>query len=142
MTDAGEEFYRYAVLMLREAELAETAIRHRLNEPKGTVRCTAYAVRNARYRARLSPPLSEGPCRCHATDQNVDIVGENYDVAIAAPPENKSTMTACQTLAQSPQRLPTSPVRLSITTISPIFARSGRCAGRDERATSAGKLWI
>ena len=102
MTDAGEEFYRYAVLMLREAELAETAIRHRLNEPKGTVRCTAYAVRNARYRARLSPPLSEGPCRCHATDQNVDIVGENYDVAIAAPPENKSTMTACQTLAQSP----------------------------------------
>jgi DNA-binding transcriptional LysR family regulator len=49
MTDAGEEFYRYAVLMLREAELAETAIRHRLNESKGTVRCTAYAVRNARY---------------------------------------------------------------------------------------------
>jgi DNA-binding transcriptional LysR family regulator len=78
MTDAGEEFYRYAVLMLREAELAETAIRHRLNESKGTVRCTAYAVRNARYRARLSPPLSEGPCRCHATDQNVDIVGEAY----------------------------------------------------------------
>jgi len=27
MTDAGEEFYRHAVLMLREAELAETAIR-------------------------------------------------------------------------------------------------------------------
>jgi DNA-binding transcriptional LysR family regulator len=41
MTDAGEEFYRHAVLMLREAELAEPAIRHRLNEPKGTVRCTA-----------------------------------------------------------------------------------------------------
>jgi Bacterial regulatory helix-turn-helix protein, lysR family len=37
MTDAGEEFYHHAVLMLREAELAETAIRHRLNEPKGTV---------------------------------------------------------------------------------------------------------
>jgi DNA-binding transcriptional LysR family regulator len=41
MTDAGEEFYRHAVVMLREAELAETAIRHRLNEPMGTVRCTA-----------------------------------------------------------------------------------------------------
>src|SRR5208282_107082 len=41
MTDAGEEFYRHAVAMLREAELAETAIRHRLNEPTGTVRCTA-----------------------------------------------------------------------------------------------------
>jgi DNA-binding transcriptional LysR family regulator len=44
MTDAGEEFYRHAVVMSREAELAETAIRHRLNEPTGTVRCTA-AVR-------------------------------------------------------------------------------------------------
>ncbi len=41
MTDAGEEFYRHAVGMLREAELAETAIRHRLSEPTGTVRCTA-----------------------------------------------------------------------------------------------------
>src|SRR5215467_7892369 len=41
MTDAGEDFYRHAVAMLREAELAETAIRHRLSEPSGTVRCTA-----------------------------------------------------------------------------------------------------
>src|SRR5258706_4855929 len=41
MTDAGEEFYRHAVVMLREAELAETTIRHRLNEPTGTVRSTA-----------------------------------------------------------------------------------------------------
>src|ERR1700743_2239519 len=41
MTDAGQEFYRHAVAMLREAELAETAIRHRLTEPSGTVRCTA-----------------------------------------------------------------------------------------------------
>jgi DNA-binding transcriptional LysR family regulator len=33
MTDAGEEFYRHAVVMLRDAELAETATRHRLSEP-------------------------------------------------------------------------------------------------------------
>jgi DNA-binding transcriptional LysR family regulator len=41
MTDAGGEFYRHAVMMLREAELAETSIRHRLSEPAGIVRCTA-----------------------------------------------------------------------------------------------------
>src|ERR1700722_13290992 len=41
MTDAGEEFYRHAVAMLQDAELAESAIRHRLTEPTGTVRCTA-----------------------------------------------------------------------------------------------------
>jgi hypothetical protein len=38
LTDAGEEFYRHATAMLREAELAETVIRHRLSEPIGTVR--------------------------------------------------------------------------------------------------------
>jgi DNA-binding transcriptional LysR family regulator len=37
VTDAGGEFYRHAVMMLHEAEQAETAIRHRLNEPTGTV---------------------------------------------------------------------------------------------------------
>src|SRR6201991_3996858 len=41
MTDAGEDFYRHAVEVLREAELAETTIRHRLSEPTGTIRCTA-----------------------------------------------------------------------------------------------------
>src|SRR6202046_5249934 len=41
MTDAGEEFYRHAVAMLHDAEQAESAIRHRLTEPTGTVRCTA-----------------------------------------------------------------------------------------------------
>src|ERR1700747_2029718 len=41
MTDAGEDFYRHAVKMLREADLAETTIRQRLQEPIGIVRCTA-----------------------------------------------------------------------------------------------------
>jgi DNA-binding transcriptional LysR family regulator len=88
MTDAGEEFYRHAVVMLREAELAETAIRHRLNEPTGTVRCTA-AVATMQFAMRDIVPdfLLHYPkvnVVAHATDQNVDIVGENYDVAIRA----------------------------------------------------------
>ena len=89
MTDAGEEFYHHAVLMLREAELAETAIRHRLNEPKGTVHCTA-AVATMQFAMRDIVPdfLLRYPkvdVVAHATDQNVDIVGENYDIAIRAP---------------------------------------------------------
>jgi DNA-binding transcriptional LysR family regulator len=51
MTDAGEEFYRHAVAMLREAEGAESAIRHRLSEPVGSVRCTA-AVATAQFAMR------------------------------------------------------------------------------------------
>jgi DNA-binding transcriptional LysR family regulator len=88
MTDAGEEFYRHAVAMLREAERAETAIRHRLSEPTGTVRCTA-AVATMQFAMRdiLADFLVRYPkvdVVAHATDQNVDIVGENYDVAIRA----------------------------------------------------------
>ena len=41
MTDAGEEFYRYAVSMLLNAEQAESAMRQRLVEPSGTVRFTS-----------------------------------------------------------------------------------------------------
>src|SRR6476646_8656140 len=41
LTEAGSEFYRHSIAMLREAERAEAAIRERLPEPTGTVRCTA-----------------------------------------------------------------------------------------------------
>ena len=55
ITDAGEEFYRHAVVMLGEAELAETAIRQRMNEPTGTVRCTA-AVATMQFAMRDMMP--------------------------------------------------------------------------------------
>lgn len=88
MTDAGEDFYRHAVAMLREAELAETAIRHRLTEPTGTVRCTAAA---ATMQFALSPIIASFLAQhpkvsivAHAADRTVDIVGENYDIAVRA----------------------------------------------------------
>jgi DNA-binding transcriptional LysR family regulator len=88
VTDAGSEFYQHAVAMLREAEQAETAIRHRLSAPIGTVRCTAgVATMQFAMRDMLSGFLVHYPkvdIVAHATDQYVDIVGENYDVAIRA----------------------------------------------------------
>jgi len=110
MTDAGEEFYRHAVLMLREAELAETAIRHRLNEPIGTVRFTA-AVATMQFAMRDIVPdfLLRYPTVnvvAHATDQNVDIVGENYDVAIRAHSDPLPDSTLVQrTLTPAPWSL-------------------------------------
>ena len=88
MTDAGEEFYRHAVVMLRDAELAESAIRHRLTEPTGTVRCTTatatmqFAICHIVTEFLLRYPKVD--VVAHATDRNVDIVGENYDIAIRA----------------------------------------------------------
>jgi DNA-binding transcriptional LysR family regulator len=88
MTDAGEEFYRHAVVILQGAELAESAIRHRLTEPTGTVRCTAAT---ATMQFAMCDIVADFLLRypnvnvvAHATDRNVDIVGENYDVAIRA----------------------------------------------------------
>ena len=107
MTDAGEEFYRHAVVMLREAELAETAIRHRLSEPTGTVRCTA-AVATMQFAMRdiVADFLVRYPkvnVVAHATDQNVDIVGENYDVAIRAHSDPLPDSTLVQrTLTPAP----------------------------------------
>src|SRR4029077_5304929 len=107
MTDAGEEFYRHAVVMLREDELAETAIRHRLSEPTGTVRCTA-AVATMQFAMRdiVADFLVRHPkinVVAHATDQNVDIVGENYDVAIRAHTDPLPDSTLVQrTLTPAP----------------------------------------
>jgi DNA-binding transcriptional LysR family regulator len=88
MTDAGEDFYRHAVAMLREAELAETTVRQRLTEPTGTVRCTAGV---ATMQFALSDIVADFLVRypkvnvvSHAADRTVDIIGENYDVAVRA----------------------------------------------------------
>ena len=87
-TDAGEEFYRHAVGMLQQAEQAENVMRQRLSEPSGTVRFTA-SVATAQFAMRkmivdflvMYPKVNLVE---HATDQQVDIVGENFDVAIRA----------------------------------------------------------
>jgi DNA-binding transcriptional LysR family regulator len=107
LTDAGSEFYRHSVAMLREAERAETAIRHRLHEPTGTVRCTASA---ATLQFAISEVVPSFLLRypkvnvvANATNQFVDLVGERYDVAIRAhsDPLPDSTLVQ-QALAPAP----------------------------------------
>jgi DNA-binding transcriptional LysR family regulator len=88
MTEAGEEFYRHAMSMLQAAELAETTIRSRLAEPMGTIRCTA-GVGTMQFALAdlIASFLRKHPkvnIVAHATDRTVDIVGENYDIAIRA----------------------------------------------------------
>jgi DNA-binding transcriptional LysR family regulator len=107
MTDVGEEFYRHAVVMLHDAELVESAIRHRLTEPTGTVRCTSAT---ATMQFALCEIVADFLLRypkvnvvAHATDRNVDIVGENYDVAIRAHSDPLPDSTLVQrTLTPAP----------------------------------------
>ncbi|KAA0695474.1 LysR family transcriptional regulator [Neorhizobium sp. P12A] len=107
MTDAGQDFYRHAVAMLREAELAETTIRHRLTEPTGTVRCTAGV---ATMQFAMSGIIADFLLRfpkvnvvAHAADRTVDIVGENFDIAVRAHSEPLPDSNLVQrTLAPAP----------------------------------------
>jgi DNA-binding transcriptional LysR family regulator len=107
MTDAGEDFYRHAVVMLREAELAETTIRQRLSEPTGTVRCTAGT---ATMQFALSDIIADFLVQypkvnvvAHGSDRSVDIVGENYDIAVRAHSEPLPDSNLVQrTLAPAP----------------------------------------
>ena len=107
MTDVGREFYRHAAAMLEHAEEAESATRQRLTELKGTVRFTV-AVATAEF--AMNEIVSEFLARYplvnligSATDDFVDIVGQNYDVAVRAhsAPLPDSTLVA-RTLAPAP----------------------------------------
>src|SRR5215469_5217530 len=75
MTDAGEDFYRHAVAMLREAELAENSLRHRLSEPSGTVRCTGGVATMQSMTGIISDFLIRYPkvnIVVHACDRAID----------------------------------------------------------------------
>ena len=100
MTDAGGEFYRHATEMLQQAEQAEASIRHRLSEPVGTVRFTSgTATMQFALRGAVADFLAQYPkvdVVGHATDQNVDIVGENYDVAVRAHSDPLPSSTLVQ----------------------------------------------
>ncbi|WP_432260892.1 LysR substrate-binding domain-containing protein [Cupriavidus sp. TMH.W2] len=107
MTDVGELFYRHAVATLERAELAETAVRERLVEPSGTIRfTTAVATSLFAMRAilpdfiRLYPKVNVIQ---HVSDDQVDIVGGSYDLALRAHTGPLSDSTLVQrTLAPAP----------------------------------------
>lgn len=88
LTDAGQLFHEHAVAMLERAELAETAVRERLVEPSGVVRFTT-AVATSLYAIRpVLPAFLHDHRRIrivqHTSDEQVDIVGGSYDLAIRA----------------------------------------------------------
>jgi DNA-binding transcriptional LysR family regulator len=86
MTDAGEDFYQHATAMLREAESAENILRHRLSEPSGDIRCTGdVATMQFAMNGIINDFLIRYPkvnLVVHACDRLVDVVGENFDIAI------------------------------------------------------------
>ena len=87
-TQAGEEFYKHALSMVRAAEEAEALARQRVKVPSGVIRFTA-AIGTAQFALReiLMNFMQDYPRISlveHVTSRQVDLLAENIDVAIRA----------------------------------------------------------
>jgi DNA-binding transcriptional LysR family regulator len=87
-TQAGEEFYRHAAMMVRAAEEAESLVRQRVRDPFGVVRFTA-AIGTAQFALReMLMSFSQEHPRIqlveYVTSRQIDLLAENFDVAIRA----------------------------------------------------------
>ncbi|NLS01503.1 LysR family transcriptional regulator [Rhizobium sp. P38BS-XIX] len=88
LTEAGAEFYRYALVTVERADEAISAMRDRIREPSGPIRYTT-AIATAQF---VMPKVIRSffvkypqiSLVEHAADHFVDIVGERFDLAIRA----------------------------------------------------------
>jgi DNA-binding transcriptional LysR family regulator len=114
VTDAGEHFYRHAAIMLEHAHLAESTVRGRLAEPSGSIRFTS-AVATSLFALRpILPDFIRSYPKInviqHTSDDQVDIVGGGYDIALRAHSGPLSdSMLVQRTLAPVPWYLFASP---------------------------------
>jgi len=86
LTEAGEEFRRHIAAMLIEAETAEARLKGLLAEPNGIVRMTASAITAQHHLSAVLPIVAEELPKVrimlHATDRQVDLVQEAFDLAL------------------------------------------------------------
>jgi len=114
MTDAGEVFYRHAVTMLERADLAESAVRERLVEPRGTIRFTTAVATSLFAMRQILPDFIHRYPKISViqriSDDQIDIAGGSYDLALRSHSGPLSDSTLVQrTLAPAPWFLFASP---------------------------------
>jgi DNA-binding transcriptional LysR family regulator len=86
MTEIGREFYENALATLQQAEITEASVRQHLSEPSGVIRITT-SVPIAQFALRDLLPsfLARYPkvrIVQHATDAQVDMIAEGFDLAL------------------------------------------------------------
>ena len=86
MTEIGRDFYENALATLQQAEITEASVRRHLSEPSGVVRlATSVAIAQFALRDLLPAFLARYPkvrIVQHATDAQIDIVAEGFDLAL------------------------------------------------------------
>ncbi|WP_277968072.1 LysR substrate-binding domain-containing protein [Sphingomonas echinoides] len=114
MTDAGTQFYRHAVDMLSHADLAENGVRQRLVEPTGVIRFTTGVAPSLFAMRQIVPAFARDHPKVrleqHTSDDQIDIVGGGFDLAIRSHSGALSDSSLVQrVLAQAPWSLFASP---------------------------------
>ncbi len=115
LTDAGSDFYRRCLTVLRDLEQAEVAVRSAQAEAAGTLRVTLPLSLGVRHIAPLLPAFLEAHPRLTVdvdfSDRFVDLVREGFDLAIRAGVLSDSSLVArrlasfCVVLVASPDYL-------------------------------------
>jgi DNA-binding transcriptional LysR family regulator len=102
MTEAGDLFYRHAAAMLERADLAESAVRERLVEPSGTVRFTTGVVVSLFIMRLILPDFIRRYPKVsvfqNTSDEQVDLIGGSYDLAVRGHRGSLSDSTLVQRL--------------------------------------------
>jgi len=116
-TQAGEEFYKHALSMVRAAEEAEALVRQRVKIPSGVIRFSA-AIGTAQFALReiVMNFMQDHPMVSlveQVTSRQVDLLAENIDVAIRAHSDALPDSTLVRrTLATAPWILVAGPESL------------------------------
>jgi DNA-binding transcriptional LysR family regulator len=88
MTEIGRTFYDNALATLQQAEVTEASIREHLSEPSGVIRMTSsVAIAQFALRDLLPSFIVRHPkvrIVQYATDVQVDVVAEGFDLALRA----------------------------------------------------------
>lgn len=95
LTPAGEIFHQHALQALEAVQSAEIAVKNQGDAPRGVLRISASITFGRMYIAPLLPRLvaryPELRCELVLTDQLVDLIDDNIDLALRmtkAPPED------------------------------------------------------
>ena len=88
LTEAGTLFYRHALVMLQNADIAENAVRQRLEEPTGVIKFTTAIATSVYVLRQIIPQFAIDHPKIqlvqHTGDEQTDIIGGAFDLAIRA----------------------------------------------------------
>jgi DNA-binding transcriptional LysR family regulator len=114
VTEIGQEYYRYCVAMLVEADAAQEVIERTRSEPQGIVRmsCPTALVffQLGDMVARFMAQCPRVEVHLESTNRRVDVIREAFDIAIRVRfPPLEDTDLVMKVLGDSTQRLVASP---------------------------------